>query len=38
MKKVYDAAYRKEILGEQVAIQDKIFSIFEDYTENGCFA
>ena len=33
MRTVYGAAYRKEILGEKVAIKDKLFSIFEDHTD-----
>lgn len=33
MEKVHNAAYRKEILGEKVPIDDKIFSIFEDHTD-----
>jgi len=32
MQIVHDMAYRREILGEEVAVSDKIFSIFEDHT------
>ena len=33
MKKVTDIAHRREILDEQVPVEDKIFSIFEDHTD-----
>jgi len=33
MQKVYDAAYRKEILDETVPVNDKLFSIFEKHTD-----
>jgi IS5 family transposase len=33
MEKVYDVAYRKEILDEKVPVDEKIFSIFEDHTD-----
>jgi len=33
MKQVSDVAYRREILDEDVATDDKIFSIFEDHTD-----
>lgn len=32
-EKVYDMAYRHEILGEKVPNEDKLFSIFEDHTD-----
>lgn len=33
MKQVYDISYRKEIKGEQVPSNEKIFSIFEQHTD-----
>lgn len=33
MQQVTDVAYRREILDEQVPVEDKIFSIFEDHTD-----
>jgi IS5 family transposase len=33
MKKVLDVAHRREILNQEVPVQDKIFSIFEDHTD-----
>jgi transposase, IS5 family len=33
MQTVTDIAYRREILDEQVPVEDKIFSIFEDHTD-----
>lgn len=33
MEKVYDVAYRKEILGESVPSKEKLFSIFEQHTD-----
>ncbi len=33
MQKVYDMAYRKEILDEKVPVYDKLFSIFEKHTD-----
>lgn len=33
MKKVYNVAYRKEILDEKVPVKDKIFSIFETHAD-----
>lgn len=33
MEKVYSAAYRKEMLGEKVPVDEKLFSIFEDHTD-----
>jgi len=33
MEQVYDVAYRKEILNEQVPVAEKILSIFEDHTD-----
>ncbi|NIV98648.1 ISNCY family transposase [Candidatus Saccharibacteria bacterium] len=33
MQKVYDTAYRREILNESVPVDDKIFSIFEKHTD-----
>ena len=33
MKKVYNVAYRKEILDEKIPIEDKLFSIFEPHTD-----
>ena len=33
MQKVSDVVYRREILDEQVAVEDKIFSIVEDHTD-----
>ena len=33
MKQVYDATYRKEIEGEKVPNEDKIFSIYEQHTD-----
>lgn len=33
MNKVYDMAYRKEINGERVPNEDKIFSIYEQHTD-----
>jgi IS5 family transposase len=33
METIYKAAYRKEILDEQVPVDEKLFSIFEDHTD-----
>jgi len=33
MEQVYDMTYRKEIAGEKVANEDKIFSIYEQHTD-----
>ena len=33
MKKVYLMTERKEVLGEKVAVEDKIFSIYEQHTD-----
>ena len=33
MEQVYAVAYRREILGEDVPVEEKIFSIFEDHTD-----
>jgi len=33
MQQVTDVAYRREILAEDVPIEDKLFSIFEDHTD-----
>lgn len=33
MKQVYDITYRKEIKGEKVSNEDKIFSIYEQHTD-----
>ena len=33
MRKVYNVAYRKEILNEEIPIEDKLFSIFETHTD-----
>jgi IS5 family transposase len=33
MEQVYDVAYRREILNEPVAIEQKLFSIFETHTD-----
>lgn len=33
MKRVYDVAYRKEINGEVVPNEEKVFSIFEEHTD-----
>jgi IS5 family transposase len=33
MKKIYHVAYRKEILNEEIPIEEKIFSIFETHTD-----
>lgn len=33
MQQVTDVAHRREILGEDVPVEDKLFSIFEDHTD-----
>lgn len=33
MRKVYEMAFRREVLGECVAVQDKVFSIYEQHTD-----